>query len=297
MQGGFHSASRWTGGERRIRICGHFGEWIQGRLGPDGPVALVSLPCPALAVTGRFRPARSLSVQGAGPLPVTPDEARRFLGQLGLPARGRFFLRPGMELGGGAGSSTAALVALAGLAGYGGDALGLARAAVASEGASDPLMFTAPDRLLWASREGRILGRAAPPPPADVIGGFFGPPRRTDPADGDFPDIIDLWGDWQAASAARDLPRLARLASLSALRSAARRSGGQDPTPDLAHALGALGHVAAHTGSARGLVFAPGTVPAHATEALREAGFRAVLSFRTSVSSPRRLRTTRSGGF
>ena len=27
-------------------VPGHFGEWLQGRLGPDGPLALVTLACP-----------------------------------------------------------------------------------------------------------------------------------------------------------------------------------------------------------------------------------------------------------
>ena len=31
-------------------VAGHFGEWIQGRLGPDGPLALVTVACPALSV-------------------------------------------------------------------------------------------------------------------------------------------------------------------------------------------------------------------------------------------------------
>ncbi|TMV63484.1 propanediol utilization protein, partial [Thioclava sp. BHET1] len=31
------------------RATGHFGELLQGRLGPDGPLALVTLPCPPLA--------------------------------------------------------------------------------------------------------------------------------------------------------------------------------------------------------------------------------------------------------
>ena len=36
-----------------VRVAGHFGELLQGRLGPSGPVALVSLPCPALWVEAR----------------------------------------------------------------------------------------------------------------------------------------------------------------------------------------------------------------------------------------------------
>ena len=34
-----------------VRVPGHFGELLQGRIGSDGPVALVTLPCPALGVT------------------------------------------------------------------------------------------------------------------------------------------------------------------------------------------------------------------------------------------------------
>ena len=39
---------------------------------------------------------------------------------------------------------------------------------------------------------------------------------------------------------------------------------------------GALGHLRAHTGSARGLIFAPGTAPAGVADALRAAGLAQV---------------------
>ena len=68
----------------------------------------------------------------------------------------------------------------------------LARACVAVEGASDPLMFPAPERLLWASRRAEVLETLPPLPSFDVLGGFFGPNRRTDPRDANFPDISDL---------------------------------------------------------------------------------------------------------
>jgi hypothetical protein len=38
-------------------VAGHFGELLQGRLGPSGPLALVTLPTRAFAVTARFHPA------------------------------------------------------------------------------------------------------------------------------------------------------------------------------------------------------------------------------------------------
>jgi hypothetical protein len=51
--------------------------------------------------------------------------------------------------------------------------------------------------------------------------------------------------------------------------------------PDLARDLGALGYARAHTGPARALIFAPGKVPNGAGAALKEAGLRDVLHFRT----------------
>lgn len=279
-------------------VPGHFGELMQGRLGPDGPVALITLPCPALTVRGTVQPSRGFHLHMAGASPPPAATMRAFLARLGLQAQGRFALRAGMEPGGGAGFSTATLVALARLAGYAGPALPLAHACLASEGATDPLMLPAPERLLWASRQGRVLGRTAPLPAFDVLGGFFGPPRRTDPRDARFPDIADLWPRWQAAASAGDLPALAALAATSARRTLALRGGPDpDPTEALARDLGALGCVIAHTGAARGLIFAPGAIPDTAPDALRRAGFRAILSFRAGGLSPRPLRPPGRGGF
>ena len=33
-----------------LHIPGHFGEWLQGRLGAEGPVVLVTLPAPRLGL-------------------------------------------------------------------------------------------------------------------------------------------------------------------------------------------------------------------------------------------------------
>ena len=43
-------------------------------------------------------------------------------------------------------------------------------------------MYPEPARLLWAPREARALGALPPLPPLEIVGGFFGPGRRTDPA-------------------------------------------------------------------------------------------------------------------
>jgi uncharacterized protein involved in propanediol utilization len=256
------------------QVSGHFGELMQGRLGRDGPIALISLPCAALNVTAWRRPGRHLALHGARLL--SPQRARLFLRSLGLSLRAPVQIRANIMAGSGAGSSTAALVALARVAGWQGDPAELARACVVSEGATDPLMFAQAERLLWASRQAVVLDQLPALPKFEIVGGFYGPGQRTDAKDQNFPDISDLLQDWRRAA---DLETLAQLASISASRTLALRHAWDDPTPELARATGALGYVIAHTGSARGLLFAPQTVPEVAQAALRAAGFRGVLRF------------------
>ncbi|OYX42730.1 MAG: hypothetical protein B7Z02_11045 [Rhodobacterales bacterium 32-67-9] len=263
-----------------VRVAGHFGELMQGRIGPDGPVALISLPCPVLELEARLRPGPGLSIHGAGQRLLTPERARRFLGTLGLSLSGQVTMRAAMPAGGGAGASTAALVALARLAGASMAPEALARAAIGSEGASDPLMFPAAERLLWASREGRVISRMPPLPSFDVIGGFYGPPRRTEARDMAFPDIADLIGPWEQAASAGRTAALAELATVSATRTMALRGPESDPIALLARQLGAAGMVIGHTGSARGLLFLPGRIPETAAPVLRESGIRGVVRFR-----------------
>ena len=157
------------------------------------------------------------------------------------------------------------------------------------EGATDPLMYPDPARLLWNPRAARRLADLPGLPALDVVGGFLGPGMRTDPADLDFADIADLAAAWAPAAALGDLASLAALATESARRNAARR-GGPDLAPLLAAArqFGALGVVAAHTGSARGLIFAPGSAPGAALAALRALGLRAVRHFRLGRGRPLR---------
>lgn len=277
-----------TGGMNRShRVAGHFGEFLQGRLGAEGPVALVTLPCPVLAIRCDWR-AGPFALHRTGPVAIGPRAALALLRRLGLPARAAFRLSGPLPPGGGAGASTAARIALARAAADAAelpvpDAGALARACVESEGASDPLMYPAPGRLLWASRAGEVIATLPPPPPLDVIGGFFGPGRPTDPRDHDFPDIADLATAWPRAVA--DADAAARLASESARRLLRHRHPGlTDPTEALADRLGALGFAIAHTGSARALLFRPGEVPAAATAALRAAGFEKVTRFRAGGS-------------
>lgn len=259
-----------------VAQTGHFGEWLQGRLGPDGPVVLVTLPLPRCVV-------RAWHMAGYGPLRVqgtglSTGAARRFLRDLGLDLSGRVRLRAMMPPGQGLGLSTARLLALARLAGFAGPDTALARACLRAEGASDPLWRPAP--ALWASRQGRALADMPALPRYQIIGGLWGLGQRTDPQDTRFPDISDLVAAWQRA---RRLAEFAALASESAARCVALRGPIDDPTAALARHTGALGWVAAHTGSARGLVFAPGTAPHDPAAQLRAAGYRCVMGFQGGV--------------
>ncbi len=268
---------RW----RSTSVSGHFGELLQGRLGNAGPIALITLPCAPLKVHAQMRPAAGLRLHGAGQRLLAPARTHRFLRDLGIAARGHFLLRADAQAGSGAGVSTAALVALAKSAGADLPANLLAQACLQAEGASDPLMFPNAERLLWASRQGRVLAHLPPLLRFDILGGFWGKGQLTDPADIMFPDIADLLAQWPGA----DLPAMARLTSEGAARSLALRGPADDPIAHLANDLGALGYVIAHTGSARGLIYAPGTIPPGGAAALRAAGLRKVMRFRAGGRS------------
>ncbi len=265
---------------KSVRIAGHFGELMQGRLGANGPLALISLPCPNLCLIATALPAHGLSIHTPLGAPIVPPaRARAFLAQLNLRLNGKVTLAPQMPVGAGAGASTAALVGLARLAGWRGNDMALARACVASEGASDPLMLRQPAQMLWASREGRVLAPLPALPAFDILGGFWGNGQRTNPIDLHFPDISALLAEWERAAKSQDLAALAKLATISAQATLALRNVQNDPTAALATRLGALGYLIAHTGSARGLIFAQGTVPQNGLAALGAAGLSRPLIF------------------
>jgi uncharacterized protein involved in propanediol utilization len=265
-------------------VAGHFGELVQGRLGPDGPVALITLPAPELRVRARLAAGGPFALHCAGgERPLAPGRAAALFRALGGRPRGRLTLWSDSPAGGGAGSSTAALLAAAAaiVAGRGRplpDPDWLARLCRALEGATDPLMHPEPGRLLWASRQARALALLPPAPPLAVVGGFLGRGLRTDAADERFAEVGDLVAAWAPAAARGDAAALAALATESARRNAAVR-GEPDLAPLVAAAarVGALGVVAAHTGSARGLIFAPRRGDfAGAAAALRGLGARGV---------------------
>lgn len=254
-----------------LRVAGHFGEFIQGRLGPNGPVVLVTVPCAVLGAEATAVP---------GPFDVADDlaaAARRLFDATGGVPELRFHVTCDAPLGAGAGMSTAALLALA----------KAARRSVspddllAAEGAVDPLMLNDPAAVLWASRKARVVQNFGPVPVFSIVGGFYGPGQTTDATDDRFADITDIVSFWNAAIARQDRAAIAGLATEAARRTTALRGPKDDPTETLARDVGALGMVRAHTGSARGLLFAPDAAPSHVASALEEAGFSNVMQFQT----------------
>ncbi len=265
------------------RVGGHFGEWLQGRLGPRGPVVLVTLACDVLFAEASLEPADHLELRQSMPSSVTSSQLRTLLRGIGKPESGIFRLFCTAPPGAGAGASTASLVALARTAG-GSEEL-LSAACLAAEGASDPLMLPGCDTILWSSRLAEVQERFPAPPSCEIVGGFLGDPVRTDATDHDFADISDLVPLWRKAAEVRDLPRLATLASEAADRTTRLRGPVADPMPEIARDLGALGYARAHTGSARALIFAPGTAPAHSETVLECAGLHGTLRFLTGRKS------------
>lgn len=248
-----------------VFVSGHFGELLQGKLGSGGPVVLVTLPCNQVGV-------RIRSTVKSKPLPPPyPD----FFERLGVSASG-FHAETTCEPGLGTGASTARLVAAARFAGWSGPHEDLAKACLAVEGATDPLMFLQPETVLWASRQAAVMGRVPVLPSFEIVGGFWGPPTYTDPTDETYPDISDLVAEWQKGGS-REF--LAKLASESAARTLKMRGAVADPTEDLADELGALGWQIAHSGAARGLLFEPGKIPNETEQVMKARGLRQIIRF------------------
>lgn len=256
-------------------VAGHFGEWLQGRVGPDQTIALVTLACPLAGVTATTKPAGRFALDQDAQV-LNAQHAQHFLAALGLDPQVAAQLCVDLPPGAGAGMSTAALVALA--RSLGAEEAKIALACLAVEGATDPLMLPAPDAVLWAPRRAAILRDIPRPPEAEIVGGLWGDPVQTNPADLAFPAVDDLVADWISAP---DLAAAAAIASASAVRTTALRGPAGDPTAELAKELGALGFARAHTGSARALIFSPGAVPKAAEDALRAAGYSHAMRFRT----------------
>lgn len=268
---------------------GHFGEVLQGRLGADGPVALVTLPCPRFDAAARFLPIGGAPLLVAGaPNAGAARLARAAVRDVAPGLGGRLRLRVGAPPGGGAGSSTLTLLATRRAALHASPhraseaPIDTAAALLRLEGAVDPLMLERPGRALWGSRAARLFDETPPANRFRVVGGFDGAGRRTDPADDAFADVADLVAALIDARRSCDAAGEAAVATASARRNQARA-----PSPLWSEVVaagsdfGALGIVAAHTGSALGLLFDPAApeLARRASAALPRLGLTGVFSF------------------
>ncbi|MEM6549078.1 MAG: propanediol utilization protein [Pseudomonadota bacterium] len=278
----------------RVAVAGHFGEIAQGRVGPDGPVAVVTLPCPALVTAVTYRPALG-GVTVPGPETAKAAAAARLalsaLGEKAAGWGGEIAIERPVAPGLGAGSSTAeTLGALRAVAAGFGVAFAPGREAalcLAAEGAVDPLMHGR--NCVFATREGRVLRWLAPLPPLLAVGGFAGPPRPTDPDDTAFPDRGALFEAIAAACEAGDAAALGRAATQSAAANQARRPHrAWDGLSALVGRLAAHGVALAHTGAAATLLLPASADPRPALGALSRVGLTGVRHWHIGASADRR---------
>lgn len=257
-------------------IRGHLGELIQGRLGTHGPVALITLPAPdlKLRVSHRAGPFTLFQPQGRA---ISRPHLRDILRGLDCPVTGRFIIDCPFPVGGGGGASTATRLAIGRILRPDLPDAALEQIVLSVEGASDPLLRAHPERLLWASRQGRVLAALPPLPRMRIVGGFDGPSLLTDPRDDHFPDIADLVAAWPAACA--DPAALGALVTQSARRTAAMRGIKIAPLLALSERLGALGCAIAHTGAARALLLPATRDPQPALDALGRLGFTHLVTY------------------
>jgi len=257
-------------------VCAHHGEIVQGLFySAEGVLehGLVTLPCPLFRTRARFRPLPS------GPLTVEPGDrtrartaARLTLDALGCTGwGGALRLESNVPLRWGCGSSTTdVLAAIRAVA----DALGaapgpgwVARLAVASETASDSLMYAPDHAVLFAQRRGSVLADLGGPlPPVQVVGvntegggvetlALPPMPYTTWEAEAFGP----MLGLLRRAVERQDPAPLGRVATASTLLTQRHRPKRFIPQLlGIARSTGALGVQVAHSGTVAGLLFEPG---------------------------------------
>ena len=288
-------------------VRAHHGEIVQGMFySPDGTLehGLVTLPCPLFATRARFRPLPT------GPLTVEPGDrqrawtaARMTLDALGRPGWGGALRIEGdVPLRWGCGSSTtdvlSTILAVA-------DAFGrtlppewIARISVASESASDSLMYGPERAVLFAQRRGCVLQDLGGPLPVVRVLGFNTeidrgvetlalPPCRYSAWEAEaFGPIL---GTLRRAVDRQDPVLLGRVATASTLIMQRHRPKRAMPQMlALAREVGALGVQVAHSGTVAGFLFDPGPGAARRMEqaraGLRRLGLERSWEFTTDLS-------------
>ena len=264
------------------------GEIVQGLFySSDGRLehGLVTLPCPLFGTRARFRPLRS------GPLTVEPGDrtraraaARHALEALGRTGwGGSLRLESDVPLRWGCGSSTTDVLASIRAVADAFDARlepeWVARLSVASETASDSLMYGPERAVLFAQRRGSVLtDLGGPLPPVRVLG------FNTEEGHGvetlSLPPIpYSVWeveafqpilGLLRRAVEEQDPALLGRVATASTVITQRHRPKRHMPQLlRLAREAGALGVQVAHSGTVAGFLFAPGAAADEPVEQAR----------------------------
>lgn len=261
---------------RIVSVCGHFGEFIQGRLGVNEPIVLITVPSNQYKVKVIYTKG-DFKVEQKGTHFYTSSVIFDLVKTAKLSIHGNIHINLSMPEACGVGSSTATRVAVLRAIKPNISMKTLVDACIKHEGASDPIMYKVPERLLWAPRTGKVLKRMPKVPKISCIGGFYGSPLKTDPFDSKFPligDLIDLW----------QLPKktdkfLAELCSESSERTIKYRKICDDPTKLIARKIGALGYSIAHTGNVRNFIFPFNRIPSSTEKMLADYGFRNIQQF------------------
>lgn len=257
---------------------GHLGEIAQGvATTPAGRLVrcLVTMPCDLFGARADFTPDDS---GGVGVFPPDYWKARtavlKTFQALGMPGvGGRLQVHHNIPEKIGCGSSTATVVAAIRAAA---DSVGatldldtVARITVESECASDSIMFSSYDAVLFAHREGRVVEVFPGSLPRMQVLGF-----NTDP-DGDGVDTLGhprarydgaeieqfrcIWAMLRYACRGGDVEVLARAATLSAhIDQRFLPKPHFDRMLHLQKSVGALGIHVSHSGTVAGFIFAPG---------------------------------------
>jgi uncharacterized protein involved in propanediol utilization len=265
----------------------HHGEVVQGIFySADGTPehGLVTLPCSLFRTRARFRPLR------AGPLTVEPGDrtrarmaARLTLDALGYTGwGGSIRIEGNVPLQWGCGSSTTdVLTVIRAVA----DAFGvelapawIARLAVASETASDSLMYGVDRAVLFAQRRGTLLLDLGGPLPRVRVLGFNTEGDRGVATLALPPIPYSSWeveayrailGLLRRAVEQQDPVLLGHVATASTRINQRHRPKRRMPEMlEVAREVGALGIQVAHSGTVAGLLFEPGAdAPARMAEA------------------------------
>lgn len=257
-------------------VNSHHGEIVQGLFySADGQLehGLVTLPCPLFSTRARFRPLRS------GPLTVEPGDrsrahtaARMTLDALGRTGwGGSLRIESNIPLRWGCGSSTSDVLATVRAVADAFDAelrpQWIAQICVASETASDPLMFAPGRAVLFAQRRGSLLlDLGGPLPPVRVLGFNTEAGRGVETLS--LPPMpYSAWereafrpmlGLLRRAVERQDAALLGRVATASTVITQRHRPKRAMPELlRLAEDVGAVGVQVAHSGTVAGFLFRP----------------------------------------